>query len=240
MKITVLIPTLNEEIGLKQLLPRIIQQNPDQIIVSDGNSTDKTREVAKSMRVEVYVQKQKGIRHAYMEAWPLIRGDWVITLSPDGNCVPEDIPKLVKHMTEGNWDMVIASRYFQGQKSEDDDLITGFGNWLFTRTVNFLFGGSYTDVMGIYRIYRAKLFKELELDQHNSYIFPESIFHTVIGIEPLLSVRALAYGKRVSEIGSPEPARIGGERKLQIIRWGGAYYLQFWLEYFRKLSRCRF
>jgi glycosyltransferase involved in cell wall biosynthesis len=239
LKITVLIPTLNEEIGLKQLLPRIIQQNPDQIIVSDGNSTDKTREVAKSMGVEVYVQKQMGIRHAYMEAWPLIRGDWVITLSPDGNCVPEDIPKLVKHMTEGNWDMVIASRYFQGQKSEDDDLITGFGNWLFTRTVNFLFGGSYTDVMGIYRIYRAKLFKELELDQHNSYIFPESIFHTVIGIEPLLSVRALAYGKRVSEIGSPEPARIGGERKLQIIRWGGAYYLQFWLEYFRKLSRCR-
>lgn len=240
MKITILIPTLNEEIGLKQLLPRIIQQNPDQIIVSDGNSTDKTREVAKSMGVEVYVQKQKGIRHAYMEAWPLIRGDSVITLSPDGNCVPEDIPKLVKHMTEGNWDMVIASRYFQGQKSEDDDLITGFGNWFFTRTVNFLFGGSYTDVMGIYRIYRTKLFEELELDQHDSYIFPESIFHTVIGIEPLLSVRSLAFGKRVSEIGSPEPARIGGERKLQIIRWGGAYYLQFWLEYLRKLSRCRF
>lgn len=192
------------------------------------------------MRVEVCVQKQKGIRHAYMEAWPLIRGDWVITLSPDGNCVPENIPKLVKHMTEGNWDMVIASRYFMGQKSEDDDLITGFGNWLFTQTVNFLFGGSYTDVMGIYRIYRTKLFEELELDRHDSYIFPESIFHTVIGIEPLLSVRALAYGKRVSEIGSPEPARIGGERKLQIIRWGGAYYLQFWLEYFRKLRRCRF
>jgi glycosyltransferase involved in cell wall biosynthesis len=239
LKFTVFIPTLNEEIGLQQLLPRIIQQKPDQILVSDGNSTDQTREVAKSMGVEVYVQKQKGIRHAYMEAWSLIRGDWVVTLSPDGNCVPEDIPKLVKHMTDGHWDMVIASRYFQGQKSEDDDLITGFGNWLFTRTVNFLFGGSYTDVMGIYRIYRTKLFEELELDQHDSYVFPESIFHTVIGIEPLLSVRALAYGKRVSEIGSPEPARIGGERKLQIIRWGGAYYLQFWLEYFRKLSHWR-
>ena len=230
---------MNEEIGLKELLPRIIQQNPHQVIVSDGNSTDKTCELAKSLGVEVYLQKQKGIRHAYMEAWPLIRGDWVVTLSPDGNCVPEDIPKLVKHMAEGNWDMVIASRYFQGQKSEDDDWITGFGNWLFTRTVNLLFGGSYTDVMGIYRIYRTSLFKELGLDQHSSYLFPESVFHTVIGIEPLLSVRALAYGKRVSEIGSPEPARIGGERKLQIFRWGGAYYLQFWLEYFRKLSRYR-
>jgi hypothetical protein len=31
---------------------------------------------------------------------------------------------------------------------------------------------------------------------------------------------------RVCEIGVPEPARIGGERKLQIVRWGGAYMLQ--------------
>lgn len=189
------------------------------------------------MGVEVYVQKQKGIRHAYMEAWPLIRGDSVVTLSPDGNCVPEDIPKLVEHMSNRNWDMVIASRYYQGQRSEDDDWVTGFGNWLFTRTVNLLFGGNYTDVMGIYRIYRTQLFYELGLDQQSSYQFVESIFHTVIGIEPLLSVRALSHKKRVSEIGSPEPARIGGERKLQVIRWGGAYYLQFWLEFGRKIKR---
>ena len=230
---------MNEEIGLRQLLPRIIQQKPYQILVSDGNSKDKTCEVAKSLGAEVYVQKQKGIRHAYMEAWPLIRGDWVVTLSPDGNCVPEDIPKLVKHMSEGNWDMVIASRYYQGQKSEDDDLITGFGNWFFTNTVNLLFGGQYTDVMGIYRLYRTGLFQELGLNQHSAYTVPEAVFHTVIGIEPLLSVRARAYGKKVSEVGSLEPARIGGERKLQIIRWGGAYYLQFWLEFFRKLTCCR-
>jgi len=239
LKITVFIPTLNEEIGLRQLLPRIIQQQPHQIIVSDGNSIDQTREVARSMGVEVYVQKQKGIRHAYMEAWPLIRGDWVVTLSPDGNCVPEDIPKLAQHMAAGGWDMVIASRYYQGQKSEDDDLVTGFGNWLFTNTVNLLFGGNYTDVMGIYRIYRRDLFRELGLHLDSAYTLPERIFQTVIGIEPLLSVRALAFGKKVSEIGSPEPTRIGGERKLQIIRWGGAYYLQFWIEFARKLMRCR-
>ena len=167
----------------------------------------------------------------------MITSDLVITLSPDGNCVPEDIPKLIQYQAAGNWDMVIASRYYQGQKSEDDDLITGFGNWFFTNTVNLLFGGQYTDVMGIYRLYRTSLFQELGLNQNSAYTFPEAVFHTVIGIEPLLSVRALAYGKKVSEVGSPEPARIGGERKLQIIRWGGAYYLQFWLEFFRKLQR---
>lgn len=138
-------------------------------------------------------------------------------------------------MAEGDWDMVVASRYYKGQKSEDDDWVTGFGNRLFTQTVNLLFQGNYTDVMGIYRIYRKNLFYDLGLDKDSAYRTPEFLFRTVIGIEPLLSVRALTFKKKVSEVGSKEPARIGGERKLQIIRWGAAYYFQFWSEFLRLL-----
>ncbi|NDB95156.1 MAG: glycosyltransferase family 2 protein [Verrucomicrobia bacterium] len=238
MKLSIFIPTLNEEIGLREILPRIISLNPHQILVSDGNSKDRTRDIAQASGVEVYCQRKKGIRHAYIEAWPLLKGDWVVTLSPDGNCVPEDIPRLVDKITKGNHDMVIASRYYGGQKSEDDDIITGFGNWLFTKTVNCLFRGNYTDVMGIFRIYRKNLFYELGLDQESPYRLSETLFQTTVGIEPLLSVRALSYGKKVSEIGSPEPPRLGGERKLQIFRWGAAYYTQFWMEFlFHKKNR---
>jgi len=189
------------------------------------------------MGAQVYRQKRKGIRHAYIEAWSLLTGDAVVTLSPDGNCVPEDISKLANSLTQTQSDMIIASRYYGGQKSEDDDWVTGFGNWLFTKTVNALFRGTYTDVMGIFRIYRRDLFYELGLDQESPYRLPEFLFHTTIGVEPLLSVRALSYGKKVAEIGSPEPPRLGGERKLQIFRWGGAYYLQFWMEFFQRLKR---
>jgi len=237
LKLSIFLPTLNEEIGLREILPRIIRLHPYQILISDGNSTDGTREVAQAHGVEIYCQKKKGIRHAYIEAWPLLRGDLVVTLSPDGNCLPEDIPELVATLSERGHDMVIASRYYGGRKSEDDDIVTGFGNWLFTKTVNTLFRGSYTDVMGIFRIYRRNLFYELGLDQEFPYRFPEALFHTTVGIEPLLSVRALSYGKKVSEIGSPEPPRLGGERKLQIFRWGAAYYTQFWMEFLRGRSK---
>jgi len=226
MKITVFIPTFNEAHGLPIFLPRIRQQNPHQILVSDGNSTDDTAAIARQLGAEVYLQKKPGLRHAYAEAWPLIRGDVVITMSPDGNCIPEDIPRLVAEMEKG-YDMVVASRYFGGAKSEDDDLITGFGNWLFTRTVNFLHGGHYTDAMGIFRAYRTRLFYELGLDQDAPYTLPERLFSTRIGIEPLLSVRAVRAKCRVCEIGSDEPPRSGGERKLQVWRWGAAYYFQF-------------
>jgi hypothetical protein len=35
---------------------------------------------------------------------------------------------------------------------------------------------------------------------------------------------------RIADIAASEPDRIGGERKLQIWRWGAAYYFQFWQE----------
>ena len=42
-----------------------------------------------------------------------------------------------------------------------------------------------------------------------------------------MSVRALKAKLKIGEIPGDEPHRIGGERKLKIIRWGAAYYFQF-------------
>ena len=59
---------------------------------------------------DVYVQKKKGIRFAYLEALPLITGDVVLTLSPDGNCPVEFIPAILRRSNEG-YNLVIGSRY---------------------------------------------------------------------------------------------------------------------------------
>jgi len=218
--------TLNEIEGMRAIMPSIDRGWVDQILVIDGGSTDGTVEWAQQNGYETYVQRQKGFRHAYIEAWPLVRGDVVITFSPDGNSVPELIPELIDKMKQG-YDMVIASRYLGDAKSDDDDIVTGFGNWLFTRTVNLLHGGKYTDVMVIYRAYRKAMAQELGLDREDAYALPEKLFRTQISWEPLLSVRAARAGLKITEIPGDEPARIGGERKLKVIRWGGAYYLQF-------------
>ena len=45
-----------------------------------------------------------------------------------------------------------------------------------------------------------------------------------------MSVRAAKRGKRIGEVLAGEPKRIGGERKLQVLRWGAAYYFQIWKE----------
>ena len=231
MKITLLVMTWNEINGMKAIMPLVQRQWCDQIIVVDGGSTDGTIEYAEEQGYEVYVQKQRGFRHAYCEVLPLIRGDVVITFSPDGNSIPELIPDLINKMKEGH-DMVIVSRYLSGAKSQDDDVVTAFGNWLFTRTVNFLHGGHYTDVMVIYRAYRTRIIYDLGLNTEEPYALAEKLFQTDISWEPLLSVRAAKKKLKVTEIPGDEPPRIGGERKLKVLKWGAAYYFQFWRELF--------
>ncbi len=229
MTVSLFIPTLNEKASMEAVLPGVDLSLFSQILVSDGRSRDGTAEYARSLGFEVHVQREKGIRHAYIEAWPQLTSDYVITFSPDGNCPPGDLPRLIQKAKEG-FDMVVASRYLPPAKSEDDGVITGFGNWLFTRTVNLLHGGHYTDAMTIFRIYRTGLFRELGLDQENAYAIPERLYFTRMGIEPLLSVRAARAGCRIAEIPSNEPKRIAGDAKVQVLRWGAAYFTQFFLE----------
>lgn len=232
MKTTFIIPILNEIVGMKVIMPQIDHSLFDQILFVDGGSTDGSVEWAREQGYTVAEQTRKGVRNAYFELLPLIEGDVVVTFSPDGNCLAELLPNLVEKMKEG-YDMVIVSRYLDDATSDDDDLITAFGNWLFTRTINVLHGGNYTDAMGIYRAYRTQLIYDLDLHLDESYSLSERLFGTVIGWEPLLSVRAAKCALKVGEIPGDEPARIGGERKLQIWRWGAAYYFQFWHELFK-------
>lgn len=231
LKATLLIPTLNEIEGMKAIMPRIQPSWCEQIIITDGGSTDGTVEYARSEGYTVHLQQKKGLRHAYMEAIPLMKGNILISFSPDGNCIPELIPPLIEKMSEG-YDMVIVSRYLGNAKSKDDDILTAFGNWFFTKSVNFLHGGHYTDVMGIYRAIKMNLITELELDQDRWYRTPEMLLRTTLGWEPMLSCRAARRRLKVTEIPGDEPPRIGGERKLQMFRWGAAYYFQFVRDFF--------
>jgi glycosyltransferase involved in cell wall biosynthesis len=228
---TLMVFTLNEIDGMRVIMPRIRRDWVDQILVVDGKSTDGTIEYARENGYEIYIQQRKGPRMAYNEAMAHVRGDIVITFSPDGNSIPELIPPLVERMREG-YDMVIVSRYLSGARSADDSLLTGFGNWMFRRLINGLHRGRYTDPMVLYRAWRKSLFYELDLHLDESHA-PEKWFGTVISIEPLLSVRAARRRLRVAEIPGDEPPRIGGVAKLQPFRWGGAYFAQVVREAFR-------
>jgi len=236
--VTLFIPALGEIDGLKALMPRIDRNWVDQILIVDGDSRDGTVEYAKENGYEVIVQKKKGLRWAFNEGIPHVRGDYVLSFSPDGNCIPEFIPELINKMVEGNWDMVIASRFLPPAKSDDDDIITAFGNKAFTALCSFLHGHRYHDCLNMFRIYKKQSFYDWGIHKDEAYWMEKYCF-TVMGVEPLISMRAAKMKVRITEIASDEPKRISGIRKLQIIRWGSAYLMQMLCEAFTNNYRAK-
>lgn len=203
MKFTLFIPTKDEIVGVKEVMPKIDLNWVDEVIVIDGNSTDGTFEYFTELGVKVYRQRSTGICGAYWEALEVASGDVIIAFSPDNNSLPEAIPKLIKKMKEGN-DMAVASRYLNGAKSYDDDIVTAFGNWMFTRMVNILFGAKYTDTLVMLRAFRKDLITRVQMDVRKTPTF-----------EILLNIRCAKYGLKVAEISADEPARLGGVRKMR-------------------------
>lgn len=199
MKTTLLIPTRNEIDGVRQIMPRIQRDWVDEILFVDANSTDGTLEYIKENGYKFIIQKQPGVLAAWWEGFEASVGDAIILFSPDGNSVPEIIPQLVEKMKEG-YDIVIASRYKKGAKSYDDNRITAFGNRLFTGLINLLFGGKYTDALGMYKIFKKELLTKLELDKAKNDIF-----------EILLAIRAAKRKLKIAEIPGDEPMRVGGQ-----------------------------
>jgi glycosyltransferase involved in cell wall biosynthesis len=192
---------------MKVLVPQINREWADEIIVVDGGSTDGTVEFAQSQGLRVLAQSKRGYGQGIAQALQIATGEIVVEFMTDGASIPADIPRIIAKVREG-YDLVIASRYFAGAKSDDDDWLTGFGNWLFTTVVNILFVTKYTDVLTGFRAYRRSKALQLKFD--------------AVGLSwPCqLSIRFARAGFRVTDIGANEPARIGGVRKMHPLKTG--------------------
>ena len=202
MKVSIVIFTLNEIDGMKVIMPRIKKEWYDELVIVDGGSTDGTIEYTKENGYFIFTQKEKGAGAAFTEAIEKVTGDVVIIMSPDGNSLPSAIPDLIEKMKEG-YDLVIASRYLKGAKSDDDDVLTAFGNWFFTTLTNLLFGTKYTDTLVMYRAFKKEIVENLGIATRTPCW------------GSLMLIRATKKKLKITEIPADEPARIGGKRKMR-------------------------
>lgn len=220
MKVTLLVPTMNEIGGMKVIMPQIQRNWVDEILIVDGGN-DGTFEYAVEHGYRVLKQKSKGLVGAYREGVAAAIGDAIITFSPDGNSLPALIPLLVAKLHEGGYDMVVASRYLPGAKSEDDDAVTAFGNWMFTKMINVAFSAKYTDTLCMLRIWKKDLYSR-----------STNIFVERAGLEPVFCIKAAKLKLKVAEIAGDEPARIGGIRKMSPLLNGVGILVTIMLELF--------
>ncbi len=86
----------------------------DQVIVVDGRSQDRTPEMARKAGAEVIIDEGRGKGAAIRSAIPYIKGDIVVFLDADGSHDPQDIPKLIQPILQGEADHVSGSRLIGG------------------------------------------------------------------------------------------------------------------------------
>ncbi len=97
-KISVIIPTYNEEANIKETLIAIKKQVcdiPYEIVVVDGQSSDKTIDIAKQF-AKVYISPQKGKAYQLNHAAPKTSGEILIFLDADTLMDPFFLQKIYK------------------------------------------------------------------------------------------------------------------------------------------------
>lgn len=219
MSTSVIIPTMNEIIGIQHTLTKVDRNWAEEWIVIDNNSNDGTPEEAKKMGFTVINQTGDGLGDAYRQAVKYASGENILFFSPDGNALPEDIPKLIKKMNDGNYDIVQISRFGKNGKSEDDTLVTAFGNRMFTFIANCFFGGKLTDTLFGFKIIKKRVFEEIKLDGE------------FLTLEQQMSIKSMKKKLKIIEIDGIEPKRIGGEAKMKPLTTGSQLSLQLIKEF---------
>jgi glycosyltransferase involved in cell wall biosynthesis len=226
VKVSLIIPTLNEADNLELVLPTI-PNIVDELIIMDGGSTDGTVEVVDKLRptARVIVDPRPGKGNALRRGFEAATGDILIMMDADGSMDVLDIATFVA-VLEAGADVAKGSRFLQGGGSADLTTLRHLGNRALTRAVRFAFGGRYSDLCYGYMAFWRHVLPTFEGEVQG------------FEIETFLNVRALAAGLRVVEVASFENQRIFGDSHLRAFRDGSRVLLTIARER-RRLSKAR-
>ena len=110
--VSVVIPALNEEDPIGDVVRAVLMQPVDEVIVVDNGSTDRTAERAAAAGARIIMELQRGYGSACRAGAAAVHRDCdvIVFLDGDGSDCPEFIPALLSPIIAGTHDFVIGSR----------------------------------------------------------------------------------------------------------------------------------
>jgi dolichol-phosphate hexosyltransferase len=218
----VVIPTRDEE-GLIGEIVDSVRGYADEVLVIDGHSRDRTRDIALEHGARVALDRGKGKGDALRLAFDEAAGDIVVFIDADGSHEPTDIPAMVAPILAGHADMVVGSRGRGGSDELHGDIgqfIRLFGSQLIMLAINYRWNVRLTDSQNGFRAIRKDVGQRLGLTSN------------LTTIEQEMLMKCLKQGFRVSEIPSHEYERKWGTSKVVVWKLWFAYVWSFFRNIF--------
>jgi glycosyltransferase involved in cell wall biosynthesis len=180
-KLSVLIPVYNEKKTIKFCIESVLNADTNgmelEIIVSDNNSNDGTKEILKSFfdkRVQIFFREDNGGKGANIKnALSKATGDIILFQDADLEYYPGDFKDLLEPFFLYEADVVYGSRLTRAKATR----ITGFPNYLannlLTILTNILFNKIFTDIATGYKVFKSNIIIGLEITSNGFEIEPE-------------------------------------------------------------------
>lgn len=195
-RVAVVIPALNEERAIGQVL-NAIPKWVKQAIVADNGSTDRTAALAQAAGAQVVVQPRRGYGAACLAGIAALeQPDIVVFVDADFSDDPSEMEKLLSPILEGKADFVIGSRTLGACEPGALTVQQRFGNALACNLIRWLWGHSFSD-LGPFRAIRSDALSALEMDDRD------------YGWTIQMQLRALRVGRCIQEVPVGYRRRIG-------------------------------
>ena len=202
--ILILIPALNEEGRIGEVIEEIRQYAPDApiLVVNDGSS-DQTGAISltagavvitHSFNMGVGIALQTGYKYAVRKGYR-----YVIQLDGDGQHPPCHLRDFLQKLKETEADLIIGSRFLDG-KNTCDSIIRRTGNVFFAKLLSILVNEKLTDPTSGYRALKWTVLQFCVQDNY-SFEYPDADF--------LLTLHRAGY--RIDEIPVGVRPRVGGQ-----------------------------
>jgi glycosyltransferase involved in cell wall biosynthesis len=217
MRISVVIPTLNEEQAIGEVVSAVPADHVHEIIVVDNGSTDDTAKRASLAGARVIQESRPGYGSACLAGAKAAAGaDVIVFLDGDRSDDPEQLQAIAGPVLENRADLVIGSRIKGILEKGAMPLHGRLGNRLIVFLLQRLYGANITDI-GSFRAIKAQTLRDLNMEQM-TYGWPVEMV-----------VKAARKGLRIQSVPINYRKRIGESKVTGTIRGTilATYYMFF-------------
>ena len=198
LSITVIIPCLNEERGIDEVLGGM-PDYVDEVIVVDNDSSDRTAAVARSHGAKVIREDVCGYGRAYKKGFANSTGDVIVTLDGDHSYPVDAISYLLEAFNHLSVDFLNASR-FPVRDRRAMSLKHKIGNLILSFTMSVLFLRWVRDSQSGMWVFRRSILKDIRLDSDGMAFSEEIKVEAIKNPKIQFAEMPVMYTSRLGEI----------------------------------------